>query len=63
MGFVFLNYFRLNKATKREGREKIQTKTVTATENAAIKGYDKIKNTSKMICPAVIGLFLLFMLL
>jgi len=32
------NYFLLNKATKRDGREKIHTKTVTAIENAAIKG-------------------------
>jgi len=38
--------------------ENTQTKIVTAVENMAIKGYDRIKIISKTTLPAVIGLFL-----
>lgn len=53
-----MNYFLLPKnANKREGNERSQTDKVITNENAAIKGYDKINNTSNATVPAVIGLF------
>jgi hypothetical protein len=51
------------KAKTLEGKESSQTEMVTAIENAAIKGYDRINNISNAMFPAVIGLLRLVILL
>jgi len=51
------------KAKTLEGNESSQTEMVTAIENAAIKGYDRINNISNAMFPAVIGLLRLAILL